>query len=193
MEQTNCPTSPPSFLPYAPLAAGSLACITCYPLELARSRMQKKHPWKSQLTATTLVHHMIPPISASHSNIYSYASLWTGLGAQLARESCSFLCNLLARLPLSQPLSSSISYLVFYNLKVKPIIIFNFCFLCQVRRQKHRSCDYLQCWLCCRDGGVRGLFMGVGPRVGRAGPSVAIVVSSYEVKYVLQNRKTSQP
>ena len=35
---------------------------------------------------------------------------------------------------------------------------------------------------------MRGLFTGVGPRVGRAGPSVGIVVSFYEVvKYVLRN------
>ena len=40
-----------------------------------------------------------------------------------------------------------------------------------------------------RDGGVKGLFAGVGPRVARAGPSVGIVVSFYEVvKYTLHHR-----
>lgn len=40
--------------------------------------------------------------------------------------------------------------------------------------------------LCCRRGGMRGLFTGVGPRVARAAPSTGIVVSFYEVvKYVL--------
>lgn len=40
-----------------------------------------------------------------------------------------------------------------------------------------------------RDGGMRGLFTGVGPRVGRAGPSVGIVISFYEVvKYVLRHQ-----
>lgn len=40
-----------------------------------------------------------------------------------------------------------------------------------------------------RDGGMKGLFAGVGPRVGRAGPSVGIVVSFYEVvKYCLHHR-----
>ena len=35
---------------------------------------------------------------------------------------------------------------------------------------------------------MKGLFMGIGPRVGRAGPSVGIVVSFYEVvKYVLHH------
>lgn len=41
-----------------------------------------------------------------------------------------------------------------------------------------------------RDGGVRGLFAGAGPRVARAGPSVGIVVSFYEVvKYALHYRQ----
>jgi len=36
---------------------------------------------------------------------------------------------------------------------------------------------------------MRALFTGVGPRVGRAGPSVGIVVSSYEVvKHLLHHR-----
>lgn len=40
-----------------------------------------------------------------------------------------------------------------------------------------------------RDGRIKGMFTGVGPRVGRAGPSVGIVVSFYEViKYALYHR-----
>lgn len=40
---------------------------------------------------------------------------------------------------------------------------------------------------------MRGLFTGVGPRVGRAGPSVGIVVSFYEVmKYGLNKRHTDE-
>lgn len=43
-----------------------------------------------------------------------------------------------------------------------------------------------------RDGGLKGLFTGFGPRVGRAGPSVGIVVSFYEVvKFVLNHRQTT--
>lgn len=39
---------------------------------------------------------------------------------------------------------------------------------------------------------MKGLFTGVGPRVGRVGPSVGIVVSFYEVvKYVLHNRNST--
>ncbi|KAF2603476.1 hypothetical protein F2Q70_00026398 [Brassica cretica] len=41
-----------------------------------------------------------------------------------------------------------------------------------------------------RDGGMRGMFSGAGPKVGRAGPSVAIVVSFYQVvKYGLHHFK----
>lgn len=40
---------------------------------------------------------------------------------------------------------------------------------------------------------MRGLFTGVGPRVARAGPSVGIVVSIYEVvKYAMYKRRTVQ-
>lgn len=40
-----------------------------------------------------------------------------------------------------------------------------------------------------RDGRIKGMFTGIGPRVGRAGPSVGIVVSFYEVmKYALHHR-----
>ncbi|KAG0484687.1 hypothetical protein HPP92_008766 [Vanilla planifolia] len=43
-----------------------------------------------------------------------------------------------------------------------------------------------------RGGGLRGFFAGVCPRVGRAGPSVGIVVSFYEVvKYALHRRHQS--
>lgn len=48
-------------------------------------------------------------------------------------------------------------------------------------------------WSWIRDGGMRGLFTGVGPRVARAGPSVGIVVSFYEVvKYAMYKRRTVQ-
>lgn len=40
----------PSATPYVPLVAGSLArslaCATCYPIELARTRMQVMSAWK---------------------------------------------------------------------------------------------------------------------------------------------------
>ena len=38
---------------------------------------------------------------------------------------------------------------------------------------------------------MRGLFAGFGPRVARAGPSVGIVVSFYEVvKYIMNSKLT---
>lgn len=44
-----------------------------------------------------------------------------------------------------------------------------------------------------RDGGMKGLFTGIGPRIARAGPSVGIVVSFYEVvKYALHQRYLTQ-
>lgn len=40
---------------------------------------------------------------------------------------------------------------------------------------------------------MKGLFAGAGPRVARAGPSVGIVVSCYEVvKYALQYRQSKE-
>nr|DAD19136.1 TPA_asm: hypothetical protein HUJ06_020599 [Nelumbo nucifera] len=86
----------PSLTPYVPLVAGSvarsLACITCYPIELARTRMQAfketqtgaKPPgvWKTLLG-------VLSPVRSANSNLnnfQSYRVLWTGVGAQLARD-----------------------------------------------------------------------------------------------------------
>lgn len=58
---------------------------------------------------------------------------------------------------------------------------------------KLKKTKYMLIWSLIRDGGVKGLFTGVGPRVARAGPSVGIVVSFYEVvKYVLYQRHLKQ-
>ncbi|KAJ7962523.1 Mitochondrial carrier protein [Quillaja saponaria] len=84
----------PNLTGYVPLVAGSvarsLACVTCYPVELARTRMQafKEAPsgkppgvWK------TLVGVINPTKYTSLlQNFQSYRFLWTGLGAQLARD-----------------------------------------------------------------------------------------------------------
>ncbi|KAI4340908.1 hypothetical protein MLD38_025702 [Melastoma candidum] len=86
----------PGLTPYVPLAAGSLArslaCASCYPIELAKTRMQafkqsqniKKPPgvWKT-------LHEIIPNVRSSNNmptNSQSYRVLWTGMGAQLARD-----------------------------------------------------------------------------------------------------------
>ncbi|PIA49111.1 hypothetical protein AQUCO_01300158v1 [Aquilegia coerulea] len=85
----------PYLTPYAPFVAGSvarsLACVTCYPVELARTRMQAfkeiqangKPPgvWK------TLIRIISPVTSTSYlQTLQSYRLLWTGVGAQLARD-----------------------------------------------------------------------------------------------------------
>lgn len=62
---------------------------------------------------------------------------------------------------------------------------FHFCLLIASRQDMTISTAH-------RDGGMRGLFTGMGPRVARAGPSVGIVVSFYEVvKYVLHRQYSS--
>ncbi|CAK9167692.1 unnamed protein product [Ilex paraguariensis] len=86
----------PNMTPYVPLVAGSLArsiaCITCYPVELARTRMQAFKETRNGLKPPgvwkTLVGVISPVRSKKHiqSSTRSYRILWTGLGAQLARD-----------------------------------------------------------------------------------------------------------
>ncbi|KAM3348214.1 hypothetical protein ACQJBY_021868 [Aegilops geniculata] len=47
----------------------------------------------------------------------------------------------------------------------------------------------LEVW---RNEGINGLFRGAGPRMARAGPSVGIVVSSYEVVKHIMHRKHAE-
>ncbi|KAJ6387494.1 hypothetical protein OIU78_017253 [Salix suchowensis] len=84
----------PGATPYVPLVAGSLArslaCATCYPIELARTRMQVfkasqtgKPPgiWKT-------LHEVLSHVRSTSDvqNTRGYRFLWTGMGAQLARD-----------------------------------------------------------------------------------------------------------
>ncbi|XP_024997010.1 mitochondrial carrier protein MTM1-like isoform X2 [Cynara cardunculus var. scolymus] len=209
----------PSMTPYVPLVAGSvarsLACITCYPVELARTRMQafkdtlhaKKPPgvWK------TLVGVVSTNRSTNNlrSSLHSFRFLWTGLGAQLARDvPFSAICWATLEPVRRQLLAMS-------GDGTNPVTVLGANFFAgfvagslagastcpldvaktrhqiekdQVRALKMTTRQTLvEIW---RDGGTKGLFMGVGARVGRAGPSVAIVVSFYEfVKYVLHTQK----
>nr|CAB3471675.1 unnamed protein product [Digitaria exilis] len=110
----NCP----NLRPYAPLISGSiarsLACITCSPIELARTRMQAfkesnaggKPPgmWKTLLGVlssrqsisspenSTILHKCVLMKTWNLSAMFlliivrRYHLLWTGLGAQLARD-----------------------------------------------------------------------------------------------------------
>lgn len=211
----------PSLTPYVPLVAGSLArslaCTTCYPIELARTRMQafkethigKKPPgvWQTLLGVLSNVKS-----TNNLQNLQSYRVLWTGLGAQLARDvPFSAICW-----STLEPLRRKLLGLVGEEANAASVLGANFsagfvagslaaaatCPLdvAKTRRQIEKDParalrmttrqTLMEIW---RDGRMKGLFTGVGPRVGRAGPSVGIVVSFYEVvKYVLHHQyKTS--
>ncbi|GFS32139.1 manganese tracking factor for mitochondrial SOD2 [Actinidia rufa] len=207
----------PSMTPYAPLVAGSmarsLACTTCYPIELARTRMQafkevntgKKPPgvWK---TLFDVISH-VKSTSTVPNNLQNYRVLWTGLGAQLARDvPFSAICW-----STLEPVRRRLLSLTGDESNAATVLGANFsagfvagslaaattCPLdvAKTRRQIEKDParalrmttrqTLMEVW---RDGRMKGLFMGVGPRVGRAGPSVGIVVSFYEVvKYVLHH------
>eukprot|EP00262_Sarcandra_glabra_P010971 TRINITY_DN26678_c0_g1_i1.p1 TRINITY_DN26678_c0_g1~~TRINITY_DN26678_c0_g1_i1.p1 ORF type:complete len:413 (+),score=41.96 TRINITY_DN26678_c0_g1_i1:53-1291(+) len=210
----------PYLTPYAPLVAGSaarsLACISCSPIELARTRMQafkefqigSKPPgmWK------TLLGVLSPARNANnHHNLHGYRILWTGVGAQLARDvPFSAICW-----STLEPIRRRLLGLVGEEANAVSVVGANFsagfvagslaaaatCPLdvAKTRRQIEKDPakalrmttrqTLIEVW---RDGGMKGLFTGIGPRVGRAGPSVGIVVSFYEVaKYVLHQRQAN--
>ncbi|KAH9615159.1 hypothetical protein KSS87_013723 [Heliosperma pusillum] len=222
----------PSMKPYVPLVAGalarSLACTTCYPIELARTRMQvllssilnidvnpafkesgKKPPGVVK-TVIGVVSDGNTPTSL-HSILRNFRFLWTGLGVQLARDvPYSAICW-----STLEPMRRKLKTQVGDDASVLTVLGSNFtagfiagslaagatCPLDVARTRRQIEKDPLRAlkmttrqtlmeiW---RDGGVKGLFAGAGPRVARAGPSVGIVVSFYEVvKYVLQTKFSS--
>ncbi|KAG1346469.1 mitochondrial carrier protein MTM1 [Cocos nucifera] len=214
-EFTTC--NAPNLTPYAPLVAGSLArslaCITCSPIELARTRMQAFKEFQNGVKPPgmwkTLLDVLSPHRSTSnHQNLQSYRILWTGVGAQLARDvPFSAICW-----STLEPIRRRLLALVGEEGNAASVLGANFsagfvagslaaaatCPLdvAKTRRQIEKDParalkmttrqTLAEIW---RDGGLKGLFTGVGPRVGRAGPSVGIVVSFYEVvKYVLHQR-----
>ncbi|KAJ4952855.1 hypothetical protein NE237_029687 [Protea cynaroides] len=209
----------PNLTPFVPpliagSAARSLACISCYPLELARTRMQAfkigvKPPgvWK------TLV-DVLSPVRGSSNNfqtLQSFRILWTGVGAQLARDvPFSAICW-----STLEPIRRSLLGMVGEEANAASVVGANFaagfvagslaaavtCPLDVVKTRRQIERDparafsmttkqtLMEVW---RDGGAKGLFTGVGPRVGRAGPSAGIVVSFYEVmKYFLHQRSST--
>ncbi|KAF8412146.1 hypothetical protein HHK36_000102 [Tetracentron sinense] len=220
----------PNLTPYVPLVAGSvarsLACITCYPIELARTRMQAfkdiqigmKPPgvWKTLLG-------VLSPVGSTNSlqncvaidliveTVQSYRILWTGIGAQLARDvPFSAICW-----STLEPIRRRILGLVGEDTNASSVLGANFsagfvagtlasaatCPLDVARTRRQIEKDparvlrmttrltLMEVW---RDAGIKGLFTGIAPRVGRTGPSVGIVVSFYEVmKYILHHRHTT--
>ncbi|XP_077227493.1 mitochondrial carrier protein MTM1-like [Tasmannia lanceolata] len=210
----------PYLTPYAPLVAGSmarsLACISCSPIELARTRMQAykefqigaKPPgmWKTLLGVLSSVRS-----TNATQNLHSYRILWTGVGAQLARDvPFSAICW-----STLEPMRRKLLGYVGEKANAASVLGANFsagfvagtlaaaatCPLdvAKTRRQIEKDPvraatmttrqTLTEIW---RGGGMKGLFMGVGPRVFRAGPSVGIVVSFYEVvKFTLHQRSTN--
>lgn len=207
----------PIATPYVPLVAGSLArsiaCVTCYPVELARTRMQAfkdtKNGVKPPGVWKTLV-GVVSPVNSANSyqnSMQAYRLLWTGLGAQLARDvPFSAICW-----STLEPVRRKLLGVVGDEASVKTVLGANFsagfvagslaaaatCPLDVARTRRQIENDperalrmttrqtLVEIW---RDGGFKGLFTGVGPRVARAGPSVGIVVSFYEVvKYGLRH------
>ncbi|XP_039810813.1 mitochondrial carrier protein MTM1-like isoform X4 [Panicum virgatum] len=211
----NCP----KLRPYAPLISGtiarSLACITCSPIELARTRMQAfkesnaggKPPgmWKTLLGVLSSRQSI-----SSLENFRGYHLLWTGLGAQLARDvPFSAICW-----TVLEPTRRHLTGLVGDKSNAAVILGANFsagfiagvisagatCPLdvAKTRRQiedperllnMNTRRILLEVW---RKEGINGLFRGAGPRMGRAGPSVGIVVSSYEVVKHILHRKHAE-
>lgn len=199
----------PQFTPYAPLVAGSiarsLACITCSPIELARTRMQAQKGIPMGVKPPGILKTLFGVLSVvknepMQNNFKGLFVLWTGVGAQLARDvPFSAICW-----STLEPVRRHLLTLVGDEANGASILGANFsagfiagsiaaaatCPLdvAKTRRQIEKDPmkamktstmeTLMKVW---RDGGVRGLFMGVGPRVGRAGPSVGIVVSFYEV------------
>ncbi|KAL8138448.1 hypothetical protein V2J09_004449 [Rumex salicifolius] len=207
--------------PYVPLVAGSiarsLACITCYPVELARTRMQAfkdTQGIRPSGVMKTLI-DAVPHLEGANSfqNFQRYRMLWMGLGVQLARDvPFSAICwvtlepirRSLIRLKGDEPSTLSILGANFSAGFVAGSLAAGATCPLDVARTRRQievkdparqmrmttRQTLAEIW---RDGGWRGLFTGVGPRVARAGPSVGIVVSCYEVvKYALYERHLNQ-
>ncbi|KAM6600274.1 hypothetical protein CsatA_019883 [Cannabis sativa] len=208
----------PSLTPYVPLVAGSvarsLACVTCYPVELARTRMQAFKESQAGVKPAGVwktLHDVVNPAKSTsflQNPVQRYRVLWTGLGAQLARDvPFSAICW-----STLEPIRKRLLGLMGDEASVASVLGANFsagfvagslaaaatCPLDVARTRRQIEKDpsrvlkmttrktLVEIW---RDGGMKGLFTGVSPRVGRAGPSVGIVVSCYEVvKYTMYQR-----
>ncbi|XWS37942.1 hypothetical protein CRYUN_Cryun19dG0088400 [Craigia yunnanensis] len=80
----------PGATPYVPLVAGSLArslaCVTCYPIELARTWMQAFKDTQIRKKASGVFSPLQSQGTDPQSSLQCYRILWTGMGAQLARD-----------------------------------------------------------------------------------------------------------
>ncbi|KAG9142360.1 hypothetical protein Leryth_016851 [Lithospermum erythrorhizon] len=211
----------PSLKPLAPGLAGSLArfiaCTSCYPIELAKTRMQAFKDMHSGKRPPGVMKTLIEVISSVRSspnvtNLQSYRALWTGLSAQLARDVpySAILWPIIeqVRRPLLKLMGDDTNTLGILGANFSAgfvagsIAAAATCPLDVAKTRRQIEKDPIRAMRMTtretlvevfRGGGLRGLFAGVGPRVGRAGPSVGIVVSFYEVmKYVLHHHHDSK-
>ncbi|XP_057720771.1 mitochondrial carrier protein MTM1 isoform X3 [Arachis stenosperma] len=183
----------PNLTPYVPLVAGSvarsLACVSCYPVELARTRMQAfkaTGSGKPPGVFKTLI-GAINPIRGTErlqSSSLQIRKKLLGLVGDEATAAAILGANFTAGFVAGTVAAAATCPLDVAKTRR------------QIEKDRERALKMttrttlIEIW---RDGGLRGLFTGVGPRVGRAGPSVGIVVSFYEVvKHALHRRqKTS--
>ncbi|KAG6551468.1 hypothetical protein Mapa_006891 [Marchantia paleacea] len=208
--ETAATESAPLLKPYAPFLAGSvarsIACIVCSPLELARTRMQARREIRGGVKppgVVTILKGVTSTMTSASGPLQGIRLLWTGVGAQLARDvPFSAICwstleptrRYILQMAGPDPNASTVLCAnLTAGILAGSIAAAATCPLdvAKTRRQIEQdptkamtTRQTLQTvW---RDAGVKGLFTGVGPRVARAGPSVAIVVSFYEVvKYCL--------
>ncbi|EOA16714.1 hypothetical protein CARUB_v10004914mg [Capsella rubella] len=211
----------PSMTWCMPVVAGSLArslaCTVCYPIDLARTRMQAFKEAKSGMKPPGVLKTLVGVVSEVRaannfeSSLHNYRVLYRGLGAQLARD-VPFSAILWGTL---EAMRRRLHGVVGDDPNLLGVFGANFstgfvagsiaaaatCPLDVARTRRQIEKDpgralimttrqtLIEVW---RDGGMRGLFTGMGPRVARAGPSVGIVVSFYEVvKYVLHHHASS--
>ncbi|KAH9323448.1 hypothetical protein KI387_018087, partial [Taxus chinensis] len=87
--------SAPEFTPYAPLVAGAtaraLACITCSPIELAKTRMQAQKFLHTGMTPPGMWKTLLGALlsgknKSAGKDFQGFQVLWTGAGTQLARD-----------------------------------------------------------------------------------------------------------
>lgn len=197
--------------PYAPLLAGSLArslaVIVCSPLELAKTRMQAQmDPRTGKLPGIAAVLRGVNnTYGPNGGRLQGIRVMWTGVGAQLARDvPFSAICW-----SVLEPTRGALLEAAGSEPHIGRVLGANFaagmlaggiaaaatCPLDVVKTWRQIERDpakamstsmrqtFTQIW---QRGGMAGLFTGVGPRIGRAAPSTGIVVSFYEVvKYIL--------
>lgn len=205
----------PQLSPYVPLIAGSgarsLACIICSPIELARVRMQAQKELRIGVKPPGMMKTLLGVLSnvTSASGVPRVRALWAGAGAQLARDVpfsaiCWAVLEPVRREFLQSFGSQASAATVFWGNFSAGAIAGSIAAaatcpldVVKTRRQIEKDPEkvlrtstrhvLMQVW---REGGFQGLFMGVIPRVARAGPSVGIVVSFYEVvKYALHQAR----